>query len=417
VNITKRRGAASEPAPVGAGVARAARRRRRQEREIRLRDWRRDWTYRSALLGGVLVLALVAAACGSDNSGGSSATTTATTSSGGDASTTAGATTTAAPSTTTIKVSGTLQGSGSSFQTAFQQEAIADFTKSNSGATITYGGGGSGKGRTDLGTKVVDFAGSDSPYAAADKPAEPVLYFPVLLGPITVSYKLSGVDKLQLSADTIAKIFERTVKTWNDPAIAADNPGVTLPSTAITVAHRSDGSGTTQNFTQYLVAAAPSTWTLKSGSTVEWPADTQAGNGNAGVAQIVAGTEGAVGYVDLSDATAAKLSFASVKNAGGKYIEPTADAASAAGEGITVNPDLTFSALNSPAPTAYPITYQTWVLVYQNQTDKAKGDLIKAYLSYLLNDGQKLLADLDYAPLSKTLQTKAIAQLDQIKVG
>ena len=184
----------------------------------------------------------------------------------------------------------------------------------------------------------MNFAGSDSPFADADKPAEPILYFPILFSPITVSYNLTGVDKLQLSGDTIAKIFSRQVKTWNDPAIAADNPGVTLPSTNITVAHRSDGSGTTQNFTEYLVKAAPTTWTLKSGSTVEWPADTQAGNGNAGVAQIITCTDGAVGYVDLSDAVAAKLSYASVKNSSGNYIEPSAESATAASDGIDGQP-------------------------------------------------------------------------------
>ncbi len=368
---------------------------------------------RGAALVGVLALALVAAACGGDNSGSSSSATTAASA----ATTAASGATTAAPTGTTVKVSGTLQGSGSTFQLAYQQEAIDTFTKDNSGTTITYGGGGSGKGRTDLKGKVVDFAGSDSPFADTDKPAEPVLYFPVLLGPITISYKLSGVDKLQLSPDTIANIFQRAIKTWDDPAIAADNPGVKLPNTPITVAHRSDGSGTTDNFTKYLVAAAPSTWTLKSGSTIEWPADTQAGAGNQGVAQIVTQTDGGVGYVDLSDAKASGLSYASVKNSAGKYIEPTPDSASAAGDGITVNPDLTFAAINSSAPTAYPITYQTWVIVYQNQADAGKGALLKAYLNYLLGDGQKMLGDLDYAPLPASLQTKTLAQIDQIKVG
>jgi phosphate transport system substrate-binding protein len=314
-------------------------------------------------------------------------------------------------------VSGTLQGSGSTLQKPYEDEAIAVFTKANGGTTITYGGGGSGKGRTDLKGKVVDFAGSDSPYAAADGPTEPILYFPLLLSPITVSYNVSGVDKLQLSPDTIAKIFQRTITTWNDPAIAADNPGVTLPATAITVAHRSDGSGTTQNFTEYLVAAAPSTWTLKSGSTIEWPADTQAGAGNAGVAQIITQTDGGIGYVDLSDAVASKLSYASVKNSAGKFIEPTADSASAAGDGITVKPDLTFAAVNTTAPDGYPITAPTWVIVYQNQTDAGKGALVKAYLNYLLGDGQKTLSDIDYAPLPKSLQDKAMAQLATIKVG
>ncbi|HKA04583.1 MAG TPA: phosphate ABC transporter substrate-binding protein PstS [Acidimicrobiales bacterium] len=372
---------------------------------------------RGAAIVGVLALALIAAACGSDNSSGSSSATTTATTSGGAATSAGGAATTSGGATTTVKVSGTLQGSGSTFQTAFQQEAISEFTKKNSGATITYGGGGSGKGRTDLSQKVVDFAGSDSPFGASDKPADPILYFPVLLGPITMSYNVKGIDKLQLSPDTIAKIFSRTVKTWNDPAIAADNPGANLPSTNITVAHRSDGSGTTQNFTQYLMQAAPSSWTLGSGSTIQWPADTQAGNGNQGVAQIISQTDGGIGYVDLSDAVASKLSFASVKNSAGKFVEPTADSASAAGEGIDVKPDLTFSAINSPAPTAYPITYQTWVIVYQAQADTGKGQLLKAYLGYLLGDGQKLLVDLDYAPLSKTLQSKAVAQLDQLKIG
>ncbi len=372
---------------------------------------------RGAAIAGVLALALVGAACGSDNSDSSSATTTATTSGGGATTTAVGAATTGGGgATTTIKATGTIQGSGATLQKPYQDEAIVEFTKANSGATVTYGGGGSGKGRTDLKSKVVNFAGSDSPFSEADKPTEPIFYFPILFSGITVSYNLSGVDKLQLSADTIAKIFSRQIKTWNDPAIAADNPGVTLPSTNITVAHRSDGSGTTQNFTEFLVAAAPSTWTLKSGSTVEWPADTQAGNGNTGVAQIISATDGAVGYVDLSDAVAAKLKYAAVKNSSGNYIVPSVESATASGDGVTVKPDLTFTAVNTSAPQGYPITATSYVIVYQTQ-DATAGPLVKAYMSYLVGDGQELLADLDYAPLSSSLQQKAAAQVGQIKVG
>jgi phosphate transport system substrate-binding protein len=280
--------------------------------------------------------------------------------------------------------------------------------------TITYGGGGSGKGRTDLATKVVDFAGSDAAFADADKPAADILYLPILLGPITLSYNLDGVDKLQLSPDTIAKIFQRQITKWDDAAIAADNPDAKLPSTAIVVAHRTDGSGTTQNFTTWLSKAAPTTWTLKPGSTVEWPADTQGGNGNAGVAQIVKDTKGAIGYIDLSDATASGLSVASVKNQAGKFVEPTAESASAAGDGIEVPDNLVFSALDSAAPDAYPITYQSWVIVYAKQADAGKAALVKAYLEYLLNDGQDMLGDLDYAPLPASIQDKAVAQLDKI---
>jgi phosphate transport system substrate-binding protein len=313
----------------------------------------------------------------------------------------------------------TLNGSGSTLSKPYQETAIEEFKKANKGATLNYGGGGSGKGRQDLADMVVDFAGSDSPYKEADlakiKGGE-VLYFPILLGPITVSYNVEGVDKLQLSADTIAKIFQRDIKKWNDKAIAADNPGVKLPDADIVVAHRADGSGTTQNFTEYLNSAAKGTWKLKSGSTVEWPSDTQAGQGNGGVAQIVKSTKGAIGYVDLSDAKASGLKYASVKNQAGKFVEPTTAAASAAGDGIEVKSNLLFSALNAKGDKSYPITCQTWVIVYAKQTDKAKGRALKAYLKFLVKDGQKLLSEIDYAPLPKSLQDKAVKQLEKIQV-
>ncbi len=190
-----------------------------------------------------------------------------------------------------------------------------------------------------------------------------------------------------------------------------------MPSTAITVAHRSDGSGTTQNFTEWLVVAAPTAWTLKSGSTIAWPSDTQAGNGNQGVAQIVKGTDGAVGYVDYSDAKAAGLQYASVKNKSGEWIAPSPESATAAGDAVTVNPDLTFKSYDSSAPAAYPITLQTYNIVYQAQSDAGKGNLLKSYLSYLLNDGQQLLPGLNYAPLPQSIQQQAIAQLSQLQIG
>jgi len=313
----------------------------------------------------------------------------------------------------------TLNGSGSTFQKAYQETAIDAYRKANPGVTINYGGGGSGKGRQDLADMVVDFAGADSPYKDADlakNKGGDVLYFPILLGPITISYNLDGVDKLKLSPDTLAQIFQRGIKKWNDKAIAADNPGVKLPDADIIVAHRSDGSGTTDNFTKYLVDAAPRTWTLKSGSTVEWSPDTQAGNGNGGVAQIVKSTKGAIGYVDLSDAKASGLKYAQIKNKAGKFVEPTADSASAAADGIDVKDNLLFSALNAKGDTSYPITYQSWVIVYATQADKTKGAALKAYLKYLLGDGQKFLKDLDFAPLPKSLRDKAMKQLDKIAV-
>ena len=314
----------------------------------------------------------------------------------------------------------TLNGSGSTLSKPFQEAAIEQFMKSHKDITINYAGGGSGKGRQDLADMVVDFAGSDSPFKegdAAKAKGGPILYFPILLSPIAVAYNLGGVDKLQLSAPTLAKIFQREIKKWNDPVIVADNPGVKLPDAAIVVARRADGSGTTQNFTEYLAGAAKKDWKLKSGSTVEWPSDTQAGQGSAGVAQIVKSTKGAIAYVDLSDAKASGLKYAMVKNRGGKFVEPTAASASAAGEGIQVKDNLLFSALDAKGDKAYPITAQTWVIVYARQVDQAKGQALKDYLGYLLKDGQALLTEIDYAPLPRGLQEKALKQVDRIKVA
>lgn len=313
----------------------------------------------------------------------------------------------------------TLNASGATFQKAFQEVAIEGFTKTNPKVKINYGAGGSGKGRQDFADQVVDFACTDAPYKDADLAkvkGGDFFYVPNVLGAITVSFNVEGVDKLNLSPDVLAKIFQRDIKKWNDPAIAADNKDAKLPDADIVVAHRSDGSGTTENFTKYLDKASGGAWKLKSGSTVEWPADTQAGNGNSGVAQIVKSTAGAIGYVDLSDAKASGLKLASIKNQGGKFTDPTAESVSAAGDGIEVNDKLIFSALDAKGDKAYPITAQSWCIVYAKQTDKAKGNAVKAYFKYMLTDGQKLLPDIDFAPIPKSLQDKALAQLDKVTV-
>jgi len=349
------------------------------------------------LLAVVATFALIAAGCGGDD----------------DNPSTVGA------SDAAELPSATLNASGATFPQAFYEEVIASFKEDHPNVTVNYAGGGSGKGRQELQDGLVDFAGSDGLVKAEDvskyKNGE-FLYVPTVTAPITVSYNLPEVKDLKLDADTVAKIFQRQITTWDDAAIKALNPDAKLPSTAITVAHRSDGSGTTENFTKYLVKAAPSTWTLKSGSTVEWAADTQAGNGNNGVAAIVKGTVGAVGYVDLSDAKASSLQFATLKNAAGKFVAPSIDGTSAALDGATVNADLSYDPLNAAGEKAYPIAAPTWILVYKNQTDKAKAEAMKGFLTYLLNDGQELAKDVDYAPLPKALRDKALAQLDKIVI-
>jgi phosphate transport system substrate-binding protein len=340
----------------------------------------------------VVAMALLLAACSSSSSGGSS---------GGSSG-----------------LSGTLNGSGSTFQLTFQQTAIQNFKSVQSGMTVNYGGGGSGKGRTDLASNVVQYAGSDTAPIPSDEVSnfkgKAVLYFPVIIGPITISYNLSGVKDLKLDGPTIAKIFSAQIKTWNDPAIKALNPGVSLPSTPITIARRSDSSGTTQNFSEFLVEAAPGVWKLGSSSTINWPATSRGGSGNGGVASIVKSTPGAVGYVDYADAKAAGLSFASVKNKDGSYIAPSVQSATTAADNATINSNLTFSAIWAPGAGSYPITYQSWVLVYQKQSSSNTVKMLKAYLGYLLGDGQKLLPGLNYAPLPASLDSKAKAQLDKI---
>jgi len=313
-------------------------------------------------------------------------------------------------------LSGTLNGSGSTFQLTFQQTAIQSFKSVQSGMTVNYGGGGSGKGRTDLASGVVQYAGSDSPIPSDEKAnfkGKTVLYFPVLVGPITISYNLSGVSNLKLDGPVIADIFQGKIKKWNDSAITALNPGVNLPSTAITIARRSDSSGTTANFSQFLVDSAPN-WKLGSSSTISWPATSRGGNGNGGVAQIVKSTPGAVGYVDYSDAKASGLTYASVKNKDGSYIAPSVQSATTAAENATINPDLTFSAIWASGAQSYPITYQSWDLVYQKQSSANTTKMLKAYIGYLLGDGQKLLPQLNYAPLPASLDQKAVAQLSKI---
>ena len=387
-------------------------------------------TARRSLLGGAVALSLLMAACGSDSNSSSDTTAAAETTAAGAETTAAGAATTAGEPATTgaeapdlSKLSATLNASGATFPQAFYEDQIAAFKEAASGVTINYGGGGSGKGRQDLADQVVDWAGSDGVIKPEDLPkfkGGDVLYFPTVLAPITLSYKLDGVDKLQLTPAVVAKIFQRQITNWNDPAIAADNPDAKLPDQAITVAVRADGSGTTENFTKFLDAAVGTggdgTWTLKSGSTVQWPADVQAGQGNSGVAQIISSTPGAIGYVDLSDAKAANLQFANVQNKAGKFIEPTLEATSAAAENIEVKPDLTFFTGWADGDASYPIAAQTWILAYKNQTDKAKGDATKAWINYVLTDGQDAANAVDFAELPDSLKEKAIAQLDQLVI-
>jgi phosphate transport system substrate-binding protein len=355
--------------------------------------------------GGAAIAVLAMAACSSSSTSSTSAPAAST-----------------AASSAAASGAGTLNGAGSSFQNTYQQAAIQAFKSVNPSITVNYQSVGSGTGRSDLYNNTVLFGGSDSPIPDSEKSNVPagktVLYFPVFIGPITMSYNLPGVSGLKLTAKVIAQIFQGEITKWNDPAITAINPGVNLPSTAITAAVRSDSSGTTQNFALYLQNAAPSVWKLGASSTIKWPSTAHAGAQNTGVASIVKSTPGAIGYVDYADAKASGLTFASVQNKAGQYVAPSPDGSSADAAGATIQPDLTFAAADAgTTPDSYPLSYQSWDLVYSTQPNANDVAMLKAYLGYLLGDGQKLLPSLGYAPLPSSLVQKATAQLSQITIS
>jgi phosphate transport system substrate-binding protein len=353
-------------------------------------------------VGAVVAASLALAACSSSSS--SSTSTPASTSS-------------ATPAATT-SASGTIDAAGSSFQNTFQQAAIAAFRSVDPGITVNYDSVGSGTGRDDLAAGTVLMAGSDSPIPSSEISSfkgKTVLYFPVVIGPISLAYNLPGISTLKLSPTVIAEIFQGQITSWNNAAIKALNPGVNLPSTAITTAVRSDSSGTTQNFSLFLEDAAPSVWKLGSASTIKWPSTARAGAQNGGVASIVKSTAGAIGYVDYTDAKASGLSSAEVENKAGDFIAPTAAGASTDAADATIASNLTFAAAwASSNPAAYPVSYQSWDLVYAQQPNANDAAMLKAYLGYLLGAGQQLLSSLYYAPLPTSLDQKAVAQLSQI---
>ncbi|MGD0705215.1 MAG: phosphate ABC transporter substrate-binding protein PstS [Trebonia sp.] len=363
-----------------------------------------------AAASGAVAAAIALAACSSSSSSSSSAPAT----SGSTPATSSSATT----STSASSASGTISGAGSTFQTNFQQGAISAFKSVDPNITVNYNPVGSGTGRTDLYANSVLYAGSDSPIPAKEKGDVPagktVLYFPVQIGPIAIAYNLSGVTGLKLDATVLAGIFSGKITTWNDPAIKALNSGASLPSSSINLEVRSDSSGTTANFSQYLVDAAGSAWTLGTASTISFPKSAHANDGGSAVAAAVKATSGSIGYVDFSTATASGLTAASIKNSAGDYVAPSSASAAAAASHVTPKADLTFAAVDEPGATSYPITYQSWDLVYAKQPNANDAALLQAYLGYLLGAGQSLLTPLNLAPLPSSIDSMAKAQLSQI---
>lgn len=327
-------------------------------------------------------------------------------------------------------VTAKLTGSGASFPDPIYQTWIKAYKAVAPNVEINYQSVGSGQGRKDFFGAVTDFGGtdkfaSDNELKAATDPTtgtlkSEVLHIPTVLGAVVPTYNLPGVDKLQFSGETLAGIFLGTIANWNDPKIAADNPGVTLPDTEITVAHRSDGSGTTSIFTNYLSSVSPE-WKSKvgSGDTVQWPVG-QGGEKNPGVAAIVQQTEGAIGYVELIYAAANKLPEPAIKNAAGKYVVPSLESTSAAAAGFLAKTpdDLRVNIVNPPeGDNAYPIAGYTWILVTKEQKDEAKAQALTDFLYWALSQGSDAAKGLNYAPLPDSVREKAIAKLTQITIN
>ncbi|MFZ0393694.1 MAG: phosphate ABC transporter substrate-binding protein PstS [Terracidiphilus sp.] len=319
--------------------------------------------------------------------------------------------------------SGALTGAGSTFINPLMSKWSKEYHTLHPDVEINYQSIGSGGGRQQFLAKTVAFGATDAPMtdeqlAQAGGPAN-VVHIPMTQGSVVITYNLPGVSRqLRFSPATIAGMYLNQIKLWNDPRIAADNPGVSLPLSPVLVVHRSDGSGTTDIFTDYLSKVSPE-WKSKvgRGTSVQWPTGI-GGQGNEGVANQVRNTEGGVGYVELAYARVNHMAYGLVKNQSGNYVDPDPKNVTNAAASLPEIPaDLRFSITDEPGFGAYPIAGTTWVLLYRNQADPARGRLLTAFIEWAVTDGQKYASDLDYAVLSKNLVQKSLAALRSVDCG
>jgi phosphate transport system substrate-binding protein len=371
----------------------------------------------AAVLGLAAAGTLLLAACGTDNN----ATPPAAASSGGSAPASASA----ASSITCPSGSADLTLAGSTAQANAISQWAKDFESKCSGVNINNGLGGSGAGVSAFEAGTVDFAGSDFPLTAADMTKAnarcktgPAIDLPMAPGPIAIGYNLPGVTSLNLSSANLAKIFSGKITKWNDPAIAKDNPGTTLPSTGIQTFHRSDSSGTSFNFTNYLANEAKSAWTY--GANKQWPAPTGQGDkGSALVSQDVKKTPGGIGYFELSYATQQQIPYAKVSNAAGKFVELTPQnttnfigKAKLAGSGSDIQ--LQFDYTNADAD-AYPNVLVTYEIVCSSGNDATKLPALKNFLNYAASStGQNAISSQGYVPLPENVRTKVVDAINSL---
>ena len=330
-----------------------------------------------------------------------------------------------ADSTTMQSASGDtvrLQGAGATFPMPIYQKWLSEYGKVNPKAKIDYQSIGSGGGIQQIQSQTVDFGASDAPMSDEDLKKAPgeLLHIPTVLGAVVITYNLESVaEPLRFSPDTIADIFLGKIKRWDDARIKADNAGVSLPATDIAVVHRSDGSGTTAVFTDYLSKVSPE-WKTKpgAGKSVDWPVG-QGGKGNEGVSGQIKQQPNTIGYVELAYAVQTKLPVALIKNKAGNFVAPSLDAVTAAAaESLAATPeDLRVSITDAAGANAYPISSYTYILVYREQKDAAKGKALVDFLWWALHDGERFAKDLQYAPLPAQIVEKASARLNAITSG
>lgn len=313
----------------------------------------------------------------------------------------------------------TITGAGSTFDYPAFTKWFEAYGKVDPGVQFNYQSIGSGGGIKNLLNQTVDFGATDAPMkdeAIASVPGK-ILHLPVVAGGVAVIYNLPGNPGLKLDGDTLANIFLGNVKKWNEPKIAALNPGVALPDLAIVPVHRADGSGTSFIFTDYL-SSVNSVWSdsVGKGASVKWPAGIGlAAKGSEGVAGQVKQLPGSIGYAELAYANQNKMPYASMKNSSGNFVSPAPESVSAALATAKIPEDFRFSMVNAPGKTAYPIAGASWVLVYQNQKDADRGARLVAFLKWAVTEGQKLSPALDYAALPEDVQQRELKVLGTIK--
>ena len=316
-----------------------------------------------------------------------------------------------------------LTGAGATFPFPIYSKWFADYAKT--GVKINYQSIGSGGGIRQLSDGTVDFGASDSPMTDGEMQKAKggrVLHFPTVIGAVAIVYNVPGITKpLNLDGGTISDIFLGKVRKWNDGKIAKLNPGVSLPARDILVVHRSDGSGTTYIFTDFLSSASKE-WLAGPGRSKEvaWPIGL-GGKGNDGVAGQVKQIPGAIGYVELAYARQTNLAYAAIRNAAGSFIAPSVESATAAAEGVAAKlnakSDYRISIVNAPGAQAYPVTSFTWLLVYQDQTDPIKGKKLVDFMRWALTTGQGSAAALDYAPLPRVIADRLVERLSTIRMA